>query len=65
MLHCCVIPSTLISEQVTEAYRRAVTTLPEDIRQAIENALERETNSIARWGLEIVIRNIQVAKEVR
>jgi tartrate/fumarate subfamily iron-sulfur-dependent hydro-lyase alpha chain len=58
-----VILSTWISDQVTEAYKRAVTTLPEDIRQAIEDALERETNSVARWGLEIIIRNIQVAKE--
>jgi len=58
-----VIPSTLISKGVAEAYKRAITTLPEDVYDAIKTAREKETNPLAKWGLEIVIKNIDVAKE--
>lgn len=58
-----MIPARLISGTVAEIYEKAITTLPQDVYNAIQTALENETNPIAKWGLGIVIRNIEVAKE--
>jgi fumarate hydratase subunit alpha len=58
-----LITASLISEKVSEAYKKAVTTLPEDVYEALKAALEKETNPVARWGLGIVLENVEVAKK--
>jgi tartrate/fumarate subfamily iron-sulfur-dependent hydro-lyase alpha chain len=58
-----MISSALISHVVAESYKRAITTLPSDVQNAITNALTQETNPIAKWGLDIVIKNVEIAQE--
>ncbi|MHA1712211.1 MAG: fumarate hydratase [Candidatus Freyarchaeota archaeon] len=52
-------------EAVVELLRRSVSTLPPDVKSALEAALKRESEEIARIQLEAMLENIRMAEEKR
>jgi len=51
-----------VKEAVKEAYIRACIELPQDIVEALDLALEREENTLAKKTLEILIENQKIAQ---
>ena len=54
-----------ISEEVSETIIKASTTLSEDKHKALKDAISREENENAKWALEIILENYQVAEKNR
>lgn len=52
-----------IEEAAYEAHRLAATTHPPDVRKALEQAFERETNDLPRFVMKSIVDNSQVAQE--
>ncbi len=50
-------------EQLVELIRLAVTSLPKEVEQALQQALEREKNSLAKLQLEVMLKNVAYARE--
>ncbi|MEM1722240.1 MAG: fumarate hydratase [Candidatus Jordarchaeales archaeon] len=48
---------------VVEGIRRAVCTVPFDVKCALNDALKRESNDVARIQLEAMVENIKLAEE--
>jgi len=51
----------VVSDVAKTLYIRALTDLPPDVRQALQRALERETQATARKVLETILKNIEIA----
>jgi fumarate hydratase subunit alpha len=51
--------------QLVELIRVAVTSLPRDVEEALQRALEREENPLARLQLETILKNVAYARERR
>jgi fumarate hydratase subunit alpha len=49
--------------KIVELIRLAVTSLPEEVEQALQKALEREENSLAKLQLETILKNVAYARE--
>lgn len=58
-----VLPFELIERTVVNLLRLAVTTLPGDVIEALERALEEETSPSARTQLEAILENVNLAQE--
>lgn len=54
-----------ISEEVSETIIKASTTLSEDKYKALKDAISREEDENAKWALEIILENYQVAEKNR
>lgn len=54
----------VLDDVVFQLYKKASTTLPDDMLAGFENALQREENDIARAHLKALLENSKVAKEV-
>lgn len=54
-----------IIEDVSNAIIRASTTLSDDKYKALANAISIEDNENAKWALEMILKNYQVAQETR
>ena len=54
-----------ISEEVSETIIKASTTLSEDKHKALKDAISREEDENAKWALEIILENYQVAEKNR
>ncbi|MDO5810363.1 MAG: fumarate hydratase [Methanobrevibacter sp.] len=54
-----------ISEEVCETIIKASTTLSEDKYKALKDAISREEDDNAKWALEIILENYQVAEKNR
>ena len=54
-----------ILEDVSNVIIRASTTLSKDKCKALKNAISIEDNDNARWALEMILKNYQVAQETR
>ncbi|TAJ44623.1 fumarate hydratase [Methanofollis fontis] len=52
-----------VASATAETLRQAETTLPPDVLQALESALERETGAVARNQLENILENVRYAGE--
>jgi len=52
-----------VEEAVVTLLRLAATRLPVDVKQAIEEAKQRETNNTAKAQLEAIFKNIQLAEK--
>ncbi|MBD1382311.1 fumarate hydratase [Metabacillus arenae] len=57
------ISYALLRETIKEVFIRAVTQVPDDIRYSLKQALKRESNEQARNILEVILDNVQTAKE--
>ncbi|MDY0266619.1 MAG: fumarate hydratase [Methanimicrococcus sp.] len=52
-----------VSEAVVEILKEAETKLPQDTVLAIQKAMERETNAVAKAQLESILKNIEIAEK--
>ena len=52
-----------ISEEVSKTIIKASTTLSKDKYNALKNAISAEDNDNAKWALEIILKNYQVAEK--
>lgn len=57
------IESRMISDVVARLVEKAVIELPEDVKKALQEAFEKETNQLARVQLEAILNNIKIANE--
>ncbi len=60
-----MITKKLIKDVTINILKRAETTLPEDVKQALNRAYEQETNKIARVQLKAMLDNVKLAEELR
>ena len=60
-----MITKKLIKDVTINILRRAETTLPEDVKQALSRAYEQETNEIARVQLKAMLENVKLAEELQ
>ena len=60
-----MITKKLIKDVTINILRRAETTLPEDVKQALSRAYEQETNKIARVQLKAMLDNVKLAEELK
>ncbi|WP_287155220.1 fumarate hydratase [Candidatus Solincola tengchongensis] len=57
-----VLDPSRVSEAVEELAARASLELPKDVESAIAEALERETSSLGRYALGMILENAEVAR---
>lgn len=50
-------------DAIVELYRSAATSLPKDIKSALQSALKRETIPRSRQALTIILENVRIAQE--
>ena len=60
-----MITKKLIKDVTINILKRAETTLPEDVKQALSRAYEQETNKIARVQLKAMLDNVKLAEELQ
>lgn len=60
-----MITKELIKDVTISILRRAETTLPKDVKQALARAYEREENEIAKVQLEAMLENVRLAEELQ
>ena len=60
-----MITKKLIKDVTINILKRAETTLPEDVKQALNRAYEQETNKIARVQLKAMLDNVKLAEELQ
>ena len=60
-----MITKKLVKDVTINILRRAETTLPEDVKQALSRAYEQETNKIARVQLKAMLDNVKLAEELQ
>lgn len=60
-----MITKELIRDVTISILRRAETTLPKDVKQALARAHEREENEIAKVQLEAMLENVKLAEELQ
>ena len=60
-----MITKKLIKDVTISILKRAETTLPEDVKQALNRAYEQETNEIARVQLKAMLDNVKLAEELQ
>jgi fumarate hydratase subunit alpha len=53
----------LVVETVTSLFRKAETSLGEDVKELLKKAFEEEEEEIAKRNLEAIIRNVEVAEK--
>jgi fumarate hydratase subunit alpha len=58
-----MITESKINEMVVELLRRAVTTLPSDIKDALQDAYDSETDAVPKMQLKTILDNIKLAEE--
>ncbi len=58
-----MIDDRLVEDVVVELLRKAVTKLPRDVEQALQNAYERETDEVPRTQLRTILENLRLAEE--
>ena len=60
-----MITKKLIKDVTINILKRAETTLPDDVKQALSRAYEQETNEIARVQLKAMLDNVKLAEELQ
>ena len=60
-----MVTKKLIKDVTISILKRAETTLPEDVKQALGRAYEQETNEIARVQLKAMLDNVKLAEELQ
>ena len=60
-----MITKKLIKDVTISILKRAETTLPDDVKQALSRAYEQETNEIARVQLKAMLDNVKLAEELQ
>lgn len=60
-----MITKKLIKDVTINILKRAETTLPENVKQALSRAYEQETNEIARVQLKAMLENVKLAEELQ
>jgi fumarate hydratase subunit alpha len=60
-----MITKKLVKDVTISILKRAETTLPEDVKQALNRAYEQETNEIARVQLKAMLDNVKLAEELK
>lgn len=60
-----MITKELIKDVTISILRRAETTLPKDVKQALARAYEREENEIAKVQLEAMLENVRLAEDLQ
>jgi len=58
-----VISNDLVSDVCAKVYEKACKTVPKDVQKALERALAKESNELARIQLKQMLENIKVAIE--
>lgn len=53
----------VVEDTAIELFRLSVTRLPEDVKEALSKAKEKETSEVARKQLEAILFNIELAEE--
>lgn len=53
-----------VTQTAGELYVRALKEMPPDVKQAIEDAHQRETHPLARQFLQTILQNIAIAEEI-
>ena len=51
-----------LREGIVELYRKVATSLPSDVEEALKTALANETGPLAKDSLEIILKNISIAR---
>lgn len=54
-----------IIDEVSKTIIKASTTLSDDKYKALKNAISTEDNENARWALEMILKNYQVAQDIK
>ena len=58
-----MITKDTIRDKVYELYKEAVIVLGDDVKKALEDALEIEEHDLARLNIEAILKNIEIAEE--
>ena len=58
-----MIKEKLISETISQLYKKAAIVLPEDVKNSLKNALKVEDSEIAKLNIEAILKNIELAEE--
>ncbi|MCD7781868.1 MAG: fumarate hydratase [Methanosphaera sp.] len=58
-----MITQQQVADAVCQIYKEAVIILPDDIKDALNNAYESEQNDIAKLNIKSILDNIQIAEE--
>lgn len=58
-----MITEKLVEDTICELYKKAVISLPEDVKISLEDALKIENNKLARLNIEAILKNIEVAEK--
>ena len=58
-----MITKDVVRDKVYELYKEAVIVLGDDVKKALENALETEEHDLARLNIEAILKNIELAEE--
>jgi fumarate hydratase subunit alpha len=59
-----MITSDKVEEEICRLFKQAVITLPPDVKKALEDAYNNETEEVARLNLGAVLDNIKAAEEL-
>ncbi|MCX8027007.1 MAG: fumarate hydratase [Thermodesulfovibrionales bacterium] len=51
-----------LRDGIVELYRKVATSIPRDVEDALKQALQREENQSAKGALEIILKNISLAR---
>lgn len=51
-----------LRDGIVELYRKAATSIPNDVEEALKRALQQEQNPIAKQALEIMLNNVSLAR---
>lgn len=58
-----MINEKIIKEATIELLKRTVTRLPDDVKEALENAYRKEEKAVPKMQLKAILENIKLAKE--
>ena len=57
------ITEEVISDVCGRLYEKALKKMPGDIIASLQESYDRETNPVAKWNIQVILQNIQIAEE--
>lgn len=58
-----MITEKLVEDTICELYKKAVISLPEDVKISLEDALKIENDKLPRLNIEAILKNIEIAEK--
>jgi fumarate hydratase subunit alpha len=58
-----MISTKQVEETIYQLYKKAVISLPKDVKISLQDALKKEDNELAQLNIEAILKNIELAEE--